>query len=125
MKRILIFLLPLIMFQGQAQTQPAPKPSRVHDIFLDYLTEKISLTPAEKKQLRPIVIQYLTDSKKISKTQQDPLLREQERIALKINYRKRFMPIIGEPRSTRFFSEEQLFRKKIREELSKRNVKEN
>ncbi|MBO9592118.1 MAG: hypothetical protein J7599_04355 [Niabella sp.] len=125
MKRILILLLTLTTLQGPAQTQPAPKPNRVHDVFLDYLTEKFSLTPAEKKQLRPIVIQYLADSKKISKTEQDPLLREQERIALKISYRKRFTPVIGEPRATRFFSEEQVFRKKIREELSKRNVKEN
>ncbi|WP_300598746.1 hypothetical protein [Niabella sp.] len=125
MKLILILLLPLIALRGPAQTQPAPNASRVHDVFLDYLTEKISLTPQEKKQLRPMVIQYLADSRKLSKSQEDPLLREQERIALKINYRKRFVPIIGEPRATRFFSEEQLFRKKAREELSKRSVKEN
>jgi len=53
------------------------------------------------------------------------LLREQERIELKINYRKRFIPIIGEARATRFFSEEQSFRRKIREELKKRNVNKN
>ncbi|WP_018630808.1 hypothetical protein [Niabella aurantiaca] len=125
MKLIFIFLLCWSPLPGLTQTQPASAPTRIHDVFLDYLTEKIKLTPAEKKQLRPLVIRYLGESKNISKTNRDPLLREQERIKLKINYRKRFVPIIGEPRATRFFTEEQFFRRKIREELKKRNVKKN
>ncbi|MBZ4190034.1 hypothetical protein [Niabella beijingensis] len=124
MRLIFIFLLLLTGLPGRTQNASAPGP-KVHEVFLDFLTEKISLTPAEKKQLRPLVIRYLNDAKNISKTNKDPLLREQERISLKIDYRKRFTPIIGEARATRFFAAEQLFRKKIREELKKRNVKEN
>lgn len=123
MKLIFIFLFCWLSLPGLTQTRPAPP--RIHDVFLDYLTEKINLTPAEKKQLHPLVIRYLGESKNISKTNRDPLLREQERIKLKISYRKRFVPIIGEPRATRFFTEEQSFRRKIREELKKRNVKKN
>lgn len=125
MRSFLIFFLSFTVATGWAQTQPAPPAHKVHEVFLDYLTEKINLTPAEKKQLSPLVIRYLGDSKNISKNNKDPLLREQERIKLKINYRKRFIPIIGEPRATRFFMEEQSFRRKIREELKKRNVNKN
>ncbi|SDC71421.1 hypothetical protein [Niabella drilacis] len=126
MKAVLIFLLSFVTVAGAAQTQPAPSsPHKIHEVFLDYLTEKIDLTPTEKKQLQPLVIRYLSESKNLYKTNRDPLLREQERIKLKINYRKLFTPIIGEQRATRFFGEEQLFRRKIREELKKRNVKEN
>ncbi|MGJ7031858.1 hypothetical protein [Niabella hirudinis] len=125
MKAVLIFLLSFMTVAGAAQTPPSPAVHRVHEVFLDYLTEKIDLTATEKKQLRPLVIRYFGEAKNIYKTNRDPLLREQERIQLKISYRKLFTPIIGEPRATRFFSEEQSFKKKIREELKKRSVKEN
>lgn len=112
--------------------QPAvqrPKPSnpqpKVVDAFLDFLTEKLHLIPQERKRMRPLIVSYFAETKRISATTSDPLQRDQDRASLKISYRKSFTPILGPERATQFFSEEQLFRKKIREVLKNRNVKEN
>jgi len=72
--------------------------------------------------MRPLVIMYFNETRKIHKKTNDPLVREQQKIDLKIRYRNLFVPIIGAARSNRFFAEEQLFRKKVWEELKQRNT---
>ncbi|MBO9619705.1 MAG: hypothetical protein J7539_11795 [Niabella sp.] len=133
MKRVVSFLILLLFCCGPAMTQqPAPsqtKPAnpqpKVVDAFLDFLTEKIHLGPQERKKMRPLIVGYFAETKRIASTTTDPLQRDQERAALKISYRRSFTPVIGAERATQFFTEEQLFRKKIKEELKHRNVKEN
>ncbi|HEX7756312.1 MAG TPA: hypothetical protein VF421_13255 [Niabella sp.] len=128
MKLIFILLIPFLFFRVSLKAQPPPGNSpqpKVIDAFLDFLTEKIQLTPTERKQMRPLVLGYFSETKRINKTITDPLQREQERAALKISYRKSFTPVLGNERATRFFTEEQLFRKKIKEVLKGRNVNKN
>lgn len=125
MKSTYTLFIALYLFGSSALGQTQAAAPSVHDVFLNFLTEKMNLTVEEKKQMRPLVIGYLGDTRKVAKTTKDPLLREQARIELKLRYRREFAPIIGDQRATRFFTEEQLFRRKIREELKSRNVKEN
>ena len=125
MKRIYTLIVFLSLFIGAAQGQKAAAP-KVRDVFLDFLTEKMQLTPVEKKQMRPLIGNYFSETREINKTTDDQLLREQKRVNLKLKYRKAFAGIIGTNRATRFFTEEQIFRKKIREELRERkNVNKN
>ncbi|ANH79759.1 hypothetical protein A8C56_01135 [Niabella ginsenosidivorans] len=128
MKLIFIFFIPFLLFcrplNAQQPSGSSPQP-KVVDAFLDFLTEKIHLTPTERNQMRPLIVGYFSETRRINKTITDPLQREQERAALKISYRKSFTPILGNQRATRFFTEEQLFRRKIREVLKGRNVKKN
>lgn len=95
---------------------------KVHDVFMTYVADKLALTPQESNQMRPLVVHYFSDMRKILRENTDPLVREQQRIDLKIKYRAFFQPIIGQTRSNRFFVEEQLFRKKVRDELKQRKT---
>lgn len=94
--------------------------SRMQDVFISFISQKLAFNPAESTQMRPVIIQYLNASRRINRNTSDILLREQERANLKIQYRNQFTPIIGMKRASRFFMEEQIFRKKIRDELLQR-----
>lgn len=115
------FILLIIMFTSSftalCQGGPAVK---MHDVFIEYIHDKLPLSSQETDRARPLIIRYLTETRKLHKEFTDPLIRDQQIIALKIRYRNLFMPIIGNDRSNRFFIEEQLFRKKVRDELRKR-----
>lgn len=116
-KIVLIFYFLLIYFSGFSQEAPALK---MHDVFLEFVQKKMNLSPQESSRMRPLVIKYFNETRKIHKGVSDPLAREQQKIDLKIRYRNRFIPVIGADRSNRFFTEEQLFRKRVREELKQR-----
>lgn len=98
---------------------------KIVDVFLVFLEKKLPLTPQESSQMRPLVVNYFSDQKKIHHKNDDPLVREQQKVDLKIRYRNLFQPIIGTRRANRFFVEEQLFRKRIREELRQRKERKN
>lgn len=95
---------------------------KVHDIFLKYITTKLSLNSQELSQMQVLVPRYFNELRKIHKNNTDPLLREQQKIAIKIKYRDQLIPLLGEKRANQVFIEEQLFRKRIREELKQRNT---
>jgi hypothetical protein len=120
-----IFFLAILFFGTLFMTFGQPNPTqKVHKVFLNYLKHKLPLTSQESIQMRPLVAKYFLELRNISKKNFDPLLKEQKRIELKIQYRNSFTPIIGQERANRFFVEEQVFRKKIREELKSRSQPE-
>ncbi len=71
--------------------------------------------------MRPLVKKYLDERKKIYGRFSDPLEREQEILNLKISSRKEMTPIVGLQKANAFFSSEQNFRRKVREELKQRH----
>lgn len=96
------------------------KAVKLHDVFLSYIQDRLALNKPEKEQLQPLVAQYFADLRQVQQYNSDPLLREQKKIEIKIAYREKFIPVLGQERANRFFVEEQTFRKKIKEELKKR-----
>lgn len=99
--------------------------AKMQETFMAFMGEKLKFTKEEATKLRPLVSRYFSESRKIRHKESDPLVRGATRAKLKIKYRDVFTPIIGEARATRFFAEEQQFIKKVKEELGRRNVKEN
>ena len=75
--------------------------------------------------MRTLVIRHFNEARKILPENSDILLTEQQKIDLKIRYRKLFVPLTGVDRSNPFFTEEQLFRKRIREGIkaAKKRIK--
>ncbi|MFV0607409.1 MAG: hypothetical protein ACK5NK_16400 [Niabella sp.] len=94
--------------------------AKMQDVFLLYIHKKLELSNSETAQMRPLVAQYFANTRKLYKEFTDPLEREQQKINLKLQYRNLFTPIIGKEKANRFFIEEQLFRKRVREELKQR-----
>ena len=116
-----IILLLMILLGVQQMTEGQQKdPSKINDVFFQYVTQTLELTPSEAKGMRPLVKAYLTERKKIIGATKDPLEREQKILALKISSRKQMAKVIGMKRATSFFTSEQAFRRKVRDELKNR-----
>ena len=98
------------------------KKEKVHEVFLKYITNRLSLNSQEASQMGVLVPLYFDEMRAIHKNNSDPLIREQKKIALKIKYRSQIVPILGAQKANQLFIEEQLFRKKIKEELKQRKA---
>ncbi|HMR81871.1 MAG TPA: hypothetical protein PKE30_02030 [Niabella sp.] len=97
------------------------EPSKINDIFFQYVVQILKLKPEEADQMRPLVKEYLYKRRKIATAYSDPLEREQKTLDLKINSRKQMAGIIGMQRANSFFASEQNFRRKVRDEIRQRN----
>lgn len=95
---------------------------KIHTIFLKYITAKLSFNGQEESQMQVLVPRYFNELRKIHKNTADPLIREQRKIAVKIKYRNQLIPLLGEKRANQVFTEERVFRKRVREELKQRNA---
>lgn len=113
---LIVWLMGLVFFT-QAQQ---PNELKLPEVFFNFTKERMGLTGEEAVLMRPLVIKYFTQTRIIHRNNPDPLLRDQKKIYLKLQFRNRFIPIIGERRANQFFEEERLFRRKIKEELQER-----
>ncbi len=118
--RILLVFTVLFVFGFNTNAQQKP-PSKVDDVFFDYVSKTLELKPSDAAQIRPLVKKYLDERKKVYGRFSDPLEREQEILNIKINARKEMAAIIGLQKANAFFSSEQNFRRKVREELKERD----
>ncbi|MGC4234528.1 MAG: hypothetical protein QM594_16220 [Niabella sp.] len=96
-------------------------PSKINDIFFQYVVQTLKLKPEEAEQMRPLVKEYLYKRREIGMAYSDPLEREQKILDLKISSRKQMAGIIGMQRANSFFASEQNFRRKVRDEIRQRN----
>ncbi|MCH5600587.1 hypothetical protein [Niabella ginsengisoli] len=74
--------------------------------------------------MRPLVKTYLTERKKITASTSDPLEREKQVLALKMASRKQMAKVVGMKKANSFFTSEQTFRRKVRDELKNRKQEE-
>lgn len=120
LNRILLVFATVFILNNAAQAQQK-SPVNINDVFLDYVAKTLELKPAEAVQIKPLVKKYLNGRKKIYGKFSDPLEREQQILNLKLSSRKDMAAIIGMEKANAFFSSEQLFRRKVREELKQRD----
>ena len=97
-------------------------PSKIDEVFFEYIVKNLSLNPEEAIQMRPLMKKYLNGRKKISKAFGDPLEREQQILSLKMASRKQMAEVIGMQKANAFFVQEQVFRRKVRDELKQRKM---
>ncbi|WP_460764528.1 hypothetical protein [Niabella terrae] len=88
---------------------------------MNYMARELQLQPAELNKMRPMVRNYLIARRKAIKTYSDPLEKEAQIVRIKKNFRGRYAKVIGLKRANLFFTYEQQFRRKVREELRERN----
>lgn len=122
-KKIIACII-LICFFSSVYGQQATR-IKINDIFFNYITQKLSLNSQDAVRMRPLVNNYLKEVREAHRNSSDILLRDQQKIALKIKYRDIFTDIIGIEKANRFFILEQNFRKKVRDELQERKNKRN
>lgn len=120
LNRILLVLATFFLLYNSSLGQQKPS-AKINDIFFEYVAKTLELKPSEAVLMRPLVKRYLDERKKIYGRFSDPLEREQEILNLKISSRKDMAPIVGLQKANAFFSSEQNFRRKVREELKQRH----
>lgn len=123
MRKIKNILPVIIAFFSMCHSVHAQQktPSKINDIFFQYVIQTLKLKPEEAEQMRPLVKEYLYKRREISTAYADPLEREQKTLDLKISSRKQMAGIIGIQRANSFFASEQNFRRKVRDEIRHRN----
>ncbi len=118
--RILFVSAAFFMLHSSAYSQQK-RASKLYDVFFEYVSKTLELKPSDAAQMRPVVKKYLDDRRKVYGQFSDPLEREQEILNIKMSSRKEMTAIIGIQKANAFFSSEQAFRRKVREELKQRN----
>jgi len=123
MRKIKYILPVIIAFSSMCYSVHAQQkdPSRINDIFFQYVVQTLELKPREAAQMRPLVKEYLYKRREIGSAYSDPLEREKKILDLKISSRKQMAAIIGMQRANSFFASEQNFRRKVRDEIRQRN----
>lgn len=119
MKFTSIFVIICLCISFHSQAQKADSTS-INDLFVQYVSQKLQLTKSEVSKTKPLIKKYLNERKSIIKTYKDPLERERQTVILKFKYRKQFIPLLGAEKANAFFTQEQNFRRQVREELRKR-----
>lgn len=117
-----IVLFTFSIFGASAQVR---RQQKMEDLFIMYIEKELSLTAQESVIIKPLIHNYLIEVKNINRKFEDPLLKEQQRVDLKMHLRSQIRPIIGENRSISFFVAEQNFRRRIRDELNRRRGDKN
>lgn len=113
----------LFTFSALSASAQVERQQRMEELFVMYIETALTLNTQESAAMRPLIHNYLTEVKEINKKIEDPLLKEQQRVDLKMQFRNKIKPILGEDRSIRFFAAEQDFRRRIRDELNRRRGK--
>lgn len=120
MKKVFILCIVLL---SVLSTFAQPRQSvKMEQLFIDYMVENLTLTPQELSQLRVLVPEYFNGLKKIHQNFKDPLIKDQQRATLKVDFRNTLTPVLGRQRAGRFFILEQQFRKKVKDELKQRTA---
>lgn len=94
----------------------------VRQKLVEYLEAKLSLTKQESEKFVPIYMEYFKELRKTIRENKDDRLVLQQKLAdLRLRYRDRFKPILGEARSNDVFNHEKEFIRRAREYQMKKN----
>ena len=124
MKKFILYIsLVLAVFSASAQGgsedgQLNPKrEEKIKALYVAYISQQLSLTPAEAEKFWPAHAQYEADLLEINKGSLNELDRQQAVLNVKKKYQGNFNKILGNERSNNFYRQDTEFRKKLVERL--------
>ncbi len=115
------FLLIAVLFffmdhSGFAQQNKDDAGSKIREKMTEYLQKRLRLSNAEADKFSPVFLKYFMEAKNAQRSfQNDPLIRQQKIIELRLHYRDEFRDIMGEKRSNDVFTFEREFVEKVKE----------
>ena len=99
-----------------AQDDPPGGASRLKEKMVEYIENKLGLSKPEAERFEPLFTDYLNQQRLAKKEfGGDRLLLQSEVIKLRINFRDKIKPIIGEKRSNDVFHYEREFVQKVQD----------
>ena len=125
MKKFILYVVLLFMaFSVNAQAvnnddvQLNPKKEeKIQALYIAYISQQLSLTPAEAEKFWPAHAQYDAELKAINKSSLNELDRQQAILNVKKKYQSNFNKVLGTERSNNFYKQDGEFKKKLVERL--------
>ena len=125
MKKFILYVVLLFMaFSVNAQAvnnddvQLNPKKEeKIQALYIAYISQQLSLTPAEAEKFWPAHAQYDAELKAINKSSLNELDRQQAILNVKKKYQSNFSKVLGTERSNNFYKQDGEFKKKLVERL--------
>ena len=118
MKRFLLIVV-LFSFMGNsgfAQQNNDDAGSKIREKMTEYLQKRLRLSKTEADKFSPTFLKYFMEARNAQRSfQNDPLIRQQKIIELRLHYRDEFRDIMGEKRSNDVFTFEREFVEKVKE----------
>ena len=93
------------------------KQEKIKALYVAYISQQLSLTPAEAEKFWPAHAQYEADLRDINKENLNELDRQQAVLNVKKKYQGNFNKILGNERSNSFYRQDAEFRKKLTDRL--------
>ncbi len=118
MKRLLLIsgLFLFMCVSGSAQQHNAEAGSKIREKMTEYLQKRLRLSNTEADKFSPVFLKYFMEARNAQRSfQNDPLVRQQKIIELRLYYRDEFRDIMGEKRSNDVFTFEREFVEKVKE----------
>ena len=122
-KFILCISFVFAAFSATAQVSPEDgqvnpkKEEKIKALYTAYISQQLSLTPAEAEKFWPTHAQYQADLMAVNKNEVNELERQQGILNVKKKYQGSFNKILGVERSNSFYKQDDEFRKKLIDRL--------
>lgn len=126
MKKFILYIsFVMAVFSATAQVnvedgKGAPNPKKeekIKALYTAYISQQLSLTPAEAEKFWPTHAQYQAELMAVNKSEKNELERQQGILNVKKKYQGNFNKILGAERSNTFYKQDDEFRKKLVERL--------
>ena len=122
---IAILLAGMFAVNAQAPQQPGDKGGKIEALRIAFITQQLSLTPAEAQKFWPIYNQFNADMKTLRQnfkmdansqlTAELQLDLEQKKLDLKKKYKNQYEAAIGKDKVNQLYNLEKQFRDKLKE----------
>ena len=111
---------------GSEEGQINPKKEeKIKALYVAYISQQLSLTPAEAEKFWPAHAQYEADLRAVNKENLNELDRQQAVLNVKKKYQGNFNKILGNERSNNFYRQDAEFRKKLVDRLKQMRQQRN
>ena len=101
------------------------KEEKIKALYIAYISQQLSLTPAEAEKFWPAHAQYEADLQGLNKSELNELDKQQAVLNVKKRYQGNFNKILGNDRSNNFYRQDAEFRKKLVDRLKQMRQQRN
>ena len=117
MKKIILITGFLLFIGAHGFTQQKEDDGgKIREKMTEYLQKRLRLSKNEADKFSPVFLKYFMEARNTQRSfQNDPLVRQQKIIELRLHYRNEFRDIMGEKRGSDVFSYEKEFVEKVKE----------
>ncbi|MDQ3277302.1 MAG: hypothetical protein M3Q06_03190 [Bacteroidota bacterium] len=116
MKRIFYLFVFCFTLQTSFAQDEGPGASRLKEKMVEYIQDKLSLSKTEAERFEPLFMDYL---RQLRDTKQeynnDRLVLQQKIIDIRLKFRDKIKPVVGEGRSNDVFKYEREFVEKVQD----------